>query len=195
MRKKLGMYSSFITFISVVVYAIILLLIRLFNFDTIVNKGIYFTSFFIGFGTLCMVYSYFSFMKNEDKLSGIIALIISIIHSILFIVLHHRLYFKMHIDAIYFELFINMRIFGYVLLSVATMFIGLTLKTNNKREKVLKFLMSLHFVFGLCFLILLFEMLLNVRLIQYNDYGLIIKFWCLYYSVICFLSFIHFKKK
>ena len=195
MYKKLGMYSSFITFISVLAYAIILLFISIFNLENILNTGIYFISFFIGFGTILMFYSYFSFMKDEDKICGLIALIISIVYSILFILLHFRLYFKIHINDIYFELFIKMKIFGYVLLSVSTMFIGFTLKMNNKKEKLMKLLMYLHFIFGLCFFIILFEMLLNLGFIINIDYRLIIKFWCIYFSLICFLSFIYFKNK
>ena len=195
MSKKLGMCSSLITFISVLAYGVIILTISISNHENIVNRGAFFTSIFIGLGFLGMIYSYFTFTKNEDKSSGFIALIISTIHAIVLIVIHYNQYFRTHIDIIYFELFYTMKMFGYVLLSVATLFIAFAFEANNKKEQLLKLLLYIHCIFGLCFFVILIGMILNINILQNNNYRLIIKIWCIYFSIICILSYIHFKNK
>ena len=195
MHKKLGVFSSLITFISVLLYALCMFIITIFENEVNMSKVIYFTSILIALGFLSMIYAYFSFMKDEDRGSGLLAVIISIIYSILFIIIHHNLYFRMNIDTFNFELFFNMKMFGYLLVSISIFFISFTLEAKNKKEHCLKLLMNIHFLFGICFLVFMIEMLLDINIIQSSLYRIIIKFWCLYFSLICILSFCYFKKK
>ena len=195
MNKKIGMCSSLITLFSTLFYCLILLFSTLFD-NNILNRGIYFLSFIIGFGFIFMIYSYCVYMKHEDKIFGLVSLVISIMHCILFCLINHIQYFELTVDTIYRKSFFNIQMFGYVLMSMSTIFIGLTLPKKNKTDSLLKNLLIAHSVFGLYFIVVLFGMLFNINDFFNNNTILIIQcFWCLYLSIISILSFIHFKNK
>jgi hypothetical protein len=78
LNKKLGMYSSLVTFFAVLAFALCMLLGIILNNDIIEKNGGYFSSIFIALGFIPMICSYLSFVKNENKSIGIAALAFSI---------------------------------------------------------------------------------------------------------------------
>ncbi|MDR0723118.1 MAG: hypothetical protein LBF75_10090 [Treponema sp.] len=63
MNKKLGMYSSIMTFVAVFSFAFCMLLGLILNNDAIGNNGSYYSSIFIALGFVPMICSYIIFLQ------------------------------------------------------------------------------------------------------------------------------------
>ena len=131
MNKKVGMYSSIITFLAVFAFAVCMLLGILLKNDTIGKNGSYISSIFIAFGFIPMICSYLSFTKNEYKSLGLIALAFSIMYGVIIIIVYYaqlttvRLS-KLSEEAILildyskFGLFFNYDLLGYMFMALST---------------------------------------------------------------------------
>jgi hypothetical protein len=193
MAKKLGMYSSLVTFFSVLVYSVFILMIILNNYEITGNKGIYYSNILIGLGFICMIYSYFSLLKIDDKQLGIMSLILSIVYCIFLLLIHNFNYFNIISHNIHFEIYVKSKMFGLFFISSSIFFTGITLERIKWNNNLLKILMYTHIIFGVGVFIVLFELLLNINLIHNNIWLLIVKIWCIYFSLICILSYNYFK--
>ena len=206
-KRKIGMYSSLLSLLSSIAFAISVLLCILFPDYPIGNTGIYFSNIFITFSFVIIVYSYFLFTLNEDKSSVVFSLVISIINAVKNIIIHHTQFavtlFSMKNNEKFsllnfdqFEIFFNLTTFGYMLMSFSFIFIGISLRKINRKEKLLKILMLLHIVFGSVFFLNLIRIILNLTFTHFISIALIIMILsCIYYSIICYLSFNYFKHK
>jgi hypothetical protein len=84
-NKKLGMFSSLLTFFAVLAFALCMLFGIILNNDIIGKNGGYFSSIFIALGFIPMICSYLSFEKNENKSIGITALAFSIMYGLIIV--------------------------------------------------------------------------------------------------------------
>ena len=201
-----GMLSSLLAFFSALIYAVSLLLSMVFYNITIGNTGMFFSGIVIALSFIFMVYSYLVFSNDENKPYIIFSLILSIVYFI-YILFGYSIQFsglfflgntekKFMLSNYYnFESFLNFNIFGYLLLSLSSFFIGLSIETNSKKDNILKLMMLNHTIFGIFFILSLFKMIFNYVSDYYFLTGLVIKIkWCIYFSLICILSFGYFRK-
>jgi hypothetical protein len=207
MNKKVGMYSSIATFLAVLAFAVCMALGLLLKNDTIGNYFSYFSSIIIAFGYISMVCSYASFTKNEYKSLGLIALAFSIMYGITVIIVYFTQLTTVRIsqlsdeinDLLDFQksgLFFNYDLLGYGFMALSTFFIGLKLETNNKHERLLKYLLCIHGIFAIsCFLMPMMG-IFKKDMAGGDIIGIIVlEFWCIYFMPICILSYKYFKNR
>ena len=207
MNKKAGMYSSIITFLAVFAFAVCMLLGILLKNDTVGKNGSYISSIFIAFGFIPMICSYLSFTKNEHKSLGLIALAFSIMYGVIIIIVYYAQLTTIRLsklseeavlllDYSKFGLFFNYDLLGYMFMALSTFFIGITLETKDKNEKLLKILLCVHGIFAVCCFIMPILGIFNQDFAGANIIGtLILIFWCIYFMPICILSHKYFKYK
>jgi hypothetical protein len=205
MNRKVGMYSSILTFLAVLLFALCMLFGILLKNDTIGKNCSYLSSIFIAFGFIPMVCSYLLFTKNEYKSLGLIALSFSIMYGITVIIVYFTQLTTVRIsqlsdeiiDLLDFQksgLFFNYDLLGYGFMAISTFFIGIKLETNNKHEKILKNLLCIHGIFAItCFIIPMMGVF-NKDMAGGDIIGIIVlEFWCIYFMPICVLSYKYFK--
>jgi cytochrome c biogenesis factor len=100
------------------------------------------------------------------------------------------------LDYSKFGLFFNYDLLGYMFMALSTLFIGITLETKNKEEKILKKLLCIHGIFAIgCFVMPILG-IFNQNMTGADIIGVIIlEFWCIYFMPICILSYKYFKNK
>jgi hypothetical protein len=207
MNKKIGKYSSIITFSAVCAFALCMLLGTLLKNDNIGKNGSYYSSIFIALGFIPMICSYLSFMKNENKSIGLIALSFSIMYGVIIVIVYYTQLTTIHLSKLSEEtiglldfskygLFFNYDQLGYAFMSLSTFFVGIKLEIRNKQEKILKYLLCIHGIFSIsCFTMPILG-IFNENMVGGDIIGIIVlEFWCLYFMPICVLSYKYFKNK
>ena len=195
LKRNLGKYSSLLALFSALLLALSILLSIFFQFNFLGNAGKYFSSVLLGLCLVTMVYSYLCLASSEDRPSVVFSLIISIIYFLFVFIGYHTLFSERIIlsDPDHFDLFYIFSIFGYVPVSFAFIFIGLSLKTKNPGAKILQKLMYFHFIFGLVFILnLISTFFFPVYSLIDNFRLFILVFWCFYFSVLSLLSYRYF---
>ncbi len=92
-------------------------------------------------------------------------------------------------------LIFNYDLLGYGIMALSTFFIGLTIKVQNKTDKLLKYLMIIHgvFFFG-CFVMPMTGIFSSMSDGGTSNGGVTaLVFWCIYFLPIGILSFLHFN--
>jgi hypothetical protein len=207
MNKKIGMYSSIMTFLAVFAFAVCMLISILFKNDIIGKNGSYFSSIFIALGFIPMICSFLSFTKNENKSIGLISLSFSIMYGLVIIMVYYTQLTTIRLtklseetmgllDYSKFGLFFDYDLLGYSFMALSTFFIGIKLETKDKQEKLLKYLLCIHGIFAISCFMLPIMGVFNANMIGGEIIGtIILEFWCIYFTPICFLSYKYFKNK
>ncbi|MBQ8094274.1 MAG: hypothetical protein IJ242_11965 [Clostridia bacterium] len=96
-----------------------------------------------------------------------------------------------------FGLIFNYDMLGYGIMALSTFFTGLSIKTNNKTDKLLKALMMIHGVF---FFSCTFMPMTGMFTRLSSDSGgiggrLAMVAWCLYFLPVGIFSFLHFRNR
>ena len=199
MNKKLGMIGSILNVITVLLFAIFLLID--FKF------GYFFVCILLSISFIMMIASFENECTEENKVAGKIALILSGVYSTLIMIVYFTQCTSVLNDNLSKEalkvldyssmgLMFNLDLLGYAIMALSTFFIGLTLNVKNKTDKVLKYLLLIHGVFFIsCFIMPMTGIFAN------SDGGssmggvLALEVWCLYFLPIGILSYKHFKNK
>ncbi len=196
MNRKIGMYGSAINLISIIGFAVSMLV----GF----NMGSYFSSMFIAFSFVLIMCGYAFFSEKKCKLAGYIGAVFAAIYvAIILLVYFAQLttvrmselteQAEMILDFQKMGLMFNYDLLGYALMALSTFFAGLTVNAQAKSDKWLKGLLMIHGVFFVSCLLL--PMLGLFKADSPAWIGLIVlEFWCLYFCPISILSFIHFFK-
>ena len=207
MNKKVGMYSSILTFSAVFAFAVFMLISIIFKNNIIGNNGSYLSSIFIALGFIPMICSFLSFIPNENKSIGLIALSFSIMYGLTIIIVYYTQLTTVRLtklseetmgllDYSKFGLFFNYDLLGYAFMALSTFFIGIKLETKDKQEKILKYLLCIHGIFAISCFILPMMGIFSANMIGGEIIGtIILEFWCLYFMPICILSYKYFKGK
>ena len=207
MNKKVGMYSSILTFSAVFAFAVFMLISIIFKNNIIGNNGSYISSIFIALGFIPMICSFLSFTPNENKSIGLIALSFSIMYGLTIIMVYYTQLTTVRLtklseetmgllDYSKFGLFFNYDLLGYAFMALSTFFIGIKLETKDKQEKILKYLLCIHGLFAISCFILPMTGIFSANMIGGEIIGtIILEFWCLYFMPICILSYKYFKGK
>jgi hypothetical protein len=207
MNKKVGMYSSLLTFFAVIFFAVFMLLGIILKNSIIGNQGSYFSSIFIALGFIPMICSYLAFVSNEKKSLGLIALAFSIMYGLIIIIVYFTQLTTVRLEKLSdeiiglldyskFGLFFNYDLLGYMFMALSTLFIGITLEIKNKEEKILRKLLCIHGIFAICCFVMPILGVVNQSMTGADIIGVIIlEFWCIYFMPICILSYKYFKNK
>jgi len=94
-------------------------------------------------------------------------------------------------------LLFNYDLLGYGMMALSTFFIGLSIQSDSKADKWMKYLMMIHGLFFIgCFIMPMTGAFTNMANGENSDGGTIaLLFWCAYFLPIGVLSFRHFGKK
>jgi len=197
MNKKLGMIGSIINVITVLLFAIFLLID--FKF------GYFFVCIFLSLSFIMMIASFENECTEENKVAGKISLSLAGVYSTLIMIVYFTQCTSVLNDNLNKEalkvldysnmgLMFNLDLLGYAIMALSTFFIGLTIKTNNKQDKALKYLLLIHGVFFIsCLIMPMTGIFANSS--GSNSIGGIIalEIWCLYFLPTGILSYLHFK--
>ena len=195
MNKKIGVYGSVVNFIALVGFA----LSMLFGFD----YGSYFSSMFIAFGFVLMMCGYAYFAEKKAKLAGYVSVAFAAIYTAIILLVYFAQLTTVRLNdltqqaAILLDfsqcgLLFNYDLLGYAVMSLATLFAGLTVPSQTKADRWLKYLLMVHGVFFIsCLIIPMFGVF---KADSPTWIGVaVLEFWCLYFCPISILSFLHFS--
>ncbi len=196
MNKKIGVYGSAVNVIAVICFA----LSMLFGFD----YGSYFSSMFIAFSFVPMMCGYAYFSEKGAKLAGYVSVAFSAIYTTIICLVYFAQLTTVQqnelteqaailLDFQKCGLLFNYDLLGYAVMSLATLFAGLTVPPQTKADRWLKYLLMLHGVFFISCLI--FPMLGLFTTNSPTWIGVaVLEFWCIYFCPVSILSYIHFSK-
>lgn len=198
MNKKIGIYSSVINVISVIGFALSMLIGT--------NFGSYFSSMFISFSFMPMMCAFCFFASEDVKLSGYIAIGFAVMYATIISLVYFAQLTTVHTGGLteqayniltfgQFGLFFNYDMLGYSLMALATFFAGLTIKIESKADKWLKALLLIH---GLFFLSCFFIPMVGLFTPDMNAAWIgtaILEFWCAYFIPVGILSSLYFLNK
>jgi len=154
-----------------------------------------------------MICSYLTFVSNDKKSSGLIALSFSVMYGLIIIIVYFTQLSTVRLEKLSdesiklldyskFGLFFNYDLLGYMFMALSTFFIGITLETKNENEKLLKKLLCIHGIFAICCFIMPIMGIFNKEFTGADIIGtIILEFWCIYFMPICILSYKYFKNK
>lgn len=199
MNRKIGMIGTVINAITVLAFAICMLID--FSF------GSYFVCIFLSLSFIIMIASFENECNQDNKVAGKIALILAGIYSVLILIVYFTqctsiINDKLSADALKvldyknMGLMFNIDLLGYGIMALSTFFIGLTINVKNKTDKILKYLLLIHgiFFFG-CLIMPMTCMFANSDGSTSIGGVIALEIWCLYFLPIGILSYLHFKNK
>ena len=198
MNKKIGMAGSAINAITVLAFAVFMLI----NF----NFGSYFVCIFLSLSFVMMISAFAAESKPEKKAAAYAALAFSAVYSTLILIVYFTQctsvinenlndQAKRILNYKYMSLMFNLDLLGYALMALSTFFIGLTINAETKADKALKALLLIHGVFFLsCLIMPITGIFANSNGSTSNGGVIALEIWCLYFLPIGILSFLHFKK-
>lgn len=197
MNKKIGMIGSIINVITVIAFAICMLI----HYDF----GSYFSCIFLSISFIIMIASFENECTKENKVAGKIAITLAAVYAtfIMFVyftqcttVINDKLSSEALkvLDYRYLGLAFNIDLLGYGIMALSTFFIGLTINVKNKKDKALKYLLLIHGIFFLSCLIMPMTGIFANHNGSSSTGGIIaLEIWCLYFLPIGILSYLHFK--
>lgn len=199
MNKRIGVYSSIINAIAVLLFLVFIL--------TGFEYGSYITCIFIALSFVPMMCSYAYYSDLHVKTAGYIGMGFSIIYATLILIVYYAQVTaivldqlneqaKQIIDYKQFGLFFSYDLLGYGIMALATLFAGLTVGIKNRRDKVLKYLLIIHGLFFISSFVIPLLGVFDPQMKEGEWIGsLLLGFWCLYYTPIAILSGFYFYNK
>lgn len=202
MNRKIGLISSIVISVSVVIF-LICLIIALFYKNAFTENLSFGVCTFLSWGWVAAACVYSCYADKENLSAAKIGAAVSVIYSAIISVVYftqlttvlHKSADEKILQALSFSsagswLF-NLDLLGYGLLAVSTFFIGLTVRVKDKTDKALKLLLLLHGVFFVC----MFVPILPLPATNQGSGGTVALIcWCLFFLPVCVLSALHFKK-
>ena len=198
MNKKLGMIGSIINAITVLLFAIFMIMD--FNF------GSYFVCILLSLSFVMMIAAFENECSQDKKVAGKIALVLAGIYSTLIMIVYFTqctsvIHDNLNLQAAkilnysYLGLMFNLDLLGYAIMALSTFFIGFTINVQNKKDKALKYLLLIHGIFFLsCLIMPMTGVFAKSGGSSSHSGGVIaLEIWCLYFLPIGVLSFFHFK--
>ena len=198
MNRKIGMFGALVNLVAVITFAASMLMGS--------NLGGYFSSMFIAFSFVLMTCSYAYFSKDETKVAGITAVGFSAMYAAIISLVYFTQITTVQNDSLtqqatkildyqQFGLFFNYDMLGYALMSLATLFAGLTVETKSTASKWLKGLLLVHGVFFVSCIIIPTLGLFSTDMVGTEWIGIaILEFWCIYFIPVGILSLLYFSK-
>ena len=197
MNSKIGMIGSLVNVITVVAFALCLLVDFL--------PGSYFVCILLAISFIIMVAALDAECVAEKKAAGRTALVLAGVYATLIMIVYFTQCTTVFneqlgaeaariLDYRYMSLMFNLDLLGYGIMALSTFFIGLTVNVRNKKDKALKILLLLHgLFFPGCFIMPMTGMFLGSAGSHSGGGTIALEFWCLYFIPIGILAFLHFK--
>ncbi|UUX34798.1 hypothetical protein [Fundicoccus culcitae] len=198
MNRTMGMLGSAITLISVILFAVFMLIDY--------SSAAYAVCIVLACGYIIMASSFGAFAAIGFEAAKLAGIAFAIIYGVFVMLVYYAQITTLQqndlteqaiqiLDYQKFGLFFAYDLFGYAMLSVSTFFIGLTIVPKNKVDKILRTLLLFHGVFTVVGIIPVLG-LFNSDMVGGEIIGvLVLEIWCLYFIPICILSYQHFKQQ
>lgn len=198
MNRKIGMLGALVNLVAVIAFAASMLMGS--------NLGSYYSSMFIAFSFVLMTCAYAYFSKDETKVAGITAVGFAAMYAVIISLVYFTQITTVQNDSLtqqaaklldyqQFGLFFNYDMLGYALMSLATLFVGLTVETKSTASKWLKGLLLVHGVFFVSCIIIPALGLFTTDMVGTEWIGIaILEFWCAYFIPVGILSLLYFSK-
>lgn len=197
MKNKIGKIGSIINIISVLAFAICMLI----RYDF----GSYFVCMFLALSFIMMIGSFESECNEENKAAGKIASMLASIYATFILIVYFTQCTTVMNETLnsqatrilnykYMGLLFNLDLLGYGIMALSTFFIGLTITPNNKIDKWLKILLIIHGIFFMsCFIMPMTGMFVDSNGSTSINGVIALELWCVYFLPIGILSYLHFK--
>ena len=199
MNRKIGMIGSLVNALTVLGFAVFLLMGFKFGYFCI--------CIFLSLSFICMIAAFDAECTEENKVAGKVAVILAAIYATYIMLVYFTQCTTVQnetlsgdvlkvLDYSYLSLMFNIDLLGYGIMALSTFFIGLTLNVKNKKDKALKILLLVHGVFFLsCLIMPMTGMFVGSGGSSSNGGVLALEVWCIYFLPISILSWMHFKDK
>ena len=198
MNKNIGMISSLVNALTVLLFAIFLI--------TGFSFGYYFVCIFLSISFMCMISAFNSECTKETEAAGKTALVLSGVYATLIMIVYFTQCTTVHNETLsteaahilnyhYMGLMFNLDMLGYGIMALSTFFIGLVIKVWNGVDKALKILLLGHgLFFPGCLILPMTGMFLGSEGSSSMGGVIALEIWCLYFLPIGILSYLHFKR-
>ena len=197
MNKKIGMIGSIINVITVLLFALFLLI----NY----KFGYFFVCILLSISFIMMISALENECTKENIVAGKVALILSGVYATLIMIVYFTQCTSVINDKLSTEalkvldysnmgLMFNLDLLGYAIMALSTFFIGLTIEVKNKKDKALKCLLLIHGIFFIsCLIMPMTGIFANPSGSSSMGGVIALEIWCLYFLPIGILSYFHFK--
>lgn len=198
MNKKIGMAGSVLNCISVILFAVFMLL----KWD----NGGYMVCMFLAFGFVLMMSAFANECEDDRKAAANASMIFAAIYVVFILLVYFAQTTSVKLDGLSSQtlqvldyttsgLYFNYDLLGYGMMALATFFIGLTINPQCSADKWLKWLLVIHGVFFfVCFFMPMFGIFSSNTESGYLTGVIALEFWCVYFAPIGVLSFLHFRR-
>ncbi len=199
MNRVISKAGSAIVTVTVFLFAIFLII----NFTI----GSYFVCLILPIGFIMMTAGLQSECKADRRTAANIGLILAAVYATLIMLVYYTQLTTVKNESLNeqaanllifsrFGLIFNYDLLGYGVMALSTFFTGLSMKPENKKDKLLRALMMIH---GLFYFSCTFMPITGIfaRLSSGGDGiggRLALVVWCVYFLPIGILSFLHFSK-
>ena len=205
MNIRIGKISSIVTLVSVLAFA--LSMIIGFFVDTLFISC--FSSMFIALGFLPFMVSIFATNKDEDKkVVGLSGLLFGAIYVVIIFIVYYAQCTTINLNNSLSEetlsiisyahigsLFFNYDLLGYAFMALSTFLIGFTVVPKKKGDLAFKRLLLIHGIFFLSCLFIPMFPIFNPANESTVPGTFLLEFWCLYFTPICILGYRYFKNQ
>ena len=199
MNKTISKLGALLVIISVALFAL---------FMVISKFGSYFVCMILAIGYLIMAAGFHNEADSEHKVAANAGLLFGAVYAVLILLVYYAQCTTVRLTELskeatllinysYGNLYFSYDLLGYGMMALSTLFLGLTIKPENKVDKWLKYLMIIHGVFfPSCFIMPMTGVFSSMSGGGKSYGGLIaLEFWCAYFIPVGVLAFIHFNRK
>lgn len=199
MNRKIGIYSSVLTLMAVLGFALCMIIGS--------DFGSYISSMFIAWGFVPMICSFASYSEKETKAFSYTAIAFAAVYTVLIMVVYFAQLTAVRLLELSnqasqilnyksFGLFFSYDLLGYAFMALATFFISFTIQATTKSDKWLKALLLIHGIFAVSCVILPMLGVFKADIAGGDLIGiLVLEFWCAYFAPVCILSYLYFRRK
>ena len=193
------MSGALVTLVAVLVFAVSML--------TGSDFMSYLSSLFIAWGFVPTICAFAAFGGGETQAAGKAAVAFASVYAVLIMLVYFAQLTTVRLDTLgpvaekqlnygKFGLMFNYDLLGYAFMALSTFFIALTLEARTTSDKWLKGLLLVHGIFAVSGTVLPMLGLFNGEMAGGEIIGVaVLEFWCAYFTPVCILSFLHFKKR
>ena len=170
--------------------------------------GSYLVCMFLPIGYIMTAVGFHHESTEEKRVSATIGMVFSAIYAVLIFLVYFAQTTTVRLEDINEQaikildyqrggLLFNYDLLGYGMMALSTFFIGLSMKSESKSDKWLKYLMMIHGIFFVgCFIMPMTGVFTSMAKGDNGNGGTIaLLFWCAYFIPIGILSYRHFGKE
>lgn len=197
MSRRIGVVASTVNAVAVALFAVFML--------CGINFGSYLSSVFIALSYVTMACAFADCAKAERRLAGLAAVAFAAVYTAIILLVYFAQLTVVRsgnlteqagelLDFQRMGLMFHYDLLGYGLMSLSTLFAGLTVEPRGSADKWLRSMLCLHGVF---FVPCLVVPMLGVFQADGSPWiGIaLLEFWCVYFCPVGILSALHFSKR